>query len=45
MDKHKQHNINDNNEMHQMDSDELNYKDKIRIIDQIDHTCIICHVD
>jgi hypothetical protein len=45
MDKHKQHNINDNSEIHQMDSDELNYKDKIRIIDQIDHTYIICHVD
>jgi hypothetical protein len=42
MDKQKQHNINDNNEIHQRDSDESNYKDKIRIID---HTCIICHVD
>ncbi len=45
MDKQKQHNINDNNEIFQMDLDEFNYKDKIRIIDQIDHTCVICHVN
>jgi hypothetical protein len=41
----KKHNINDNNEIHQMDSDELNYKIRIKIIDQIDHTCVFCHVD